>query len=65
MEWSEYKQIYAEVYKLHEKYEGLNAFDSFVEEMSAIGKKHNCKFCDDLLLAVAEDINRGQRGKSE
>lgn len=65
MKWSEYKQIYAEVYKLHEKYDGIKAFDSFVEEMSAIGKKHNCKFCNDLLLAVAEELNRGSGDQSE
>ena len=65
MKWSEYKQIYAEVYKLHEKYHGLKCYDSFVDESSEIYGRHRDQFCTDLLLAVAEDINRGSGDQSE
>ena len=57
--WEAYKEIYTDVWQLHKKHFGRPDWDSFVVEMQAIKKKHDSKFCEDLLIAVAENLERG------
>lgn len=62
--WEAYKEIYTDVWRLHKKHFGKPDWDSFVVEMQEIKRKHDSKFCEDLLIAVAEDLNgRGCKGK--
>ena len=61
MTWETYKQIYTDVWQLHKKHFKNPDYDRFVEEFTAIGAKYNHPFCEALLLAVAEDISKGER----
>lgn len=60
-DWEKYKEIYTDAWKIHKKHFERTDWDSFVEEMQEINKKHNSKFCSDLLVAIAEDLNRKER----
>ena len=65
MEWSKYKAIYTEVWKLHKKHFGNTDWDKLVVEMRDIDRKYRSPFCEALLIAVAEDLNHGERRESE
>ena len=60
--WEQRKQIYTDIYQLHKKYLGTQDFEGFVKEQAAIYRKYNSTFCKELLMAVAEDINRYDTG---
>jgi len=65
MTWETYKQIYTDVWNLHKKYFGNTDYDAFVEEFTKLGAKYNHPFCENLLIAVAEDLTRDERDKGE
>ena len=60
--WERYKEIYTDVWGLHKKYYGTQDYDTFVEEFTKLGAKYNHPFCENLLIAVAEDISRNDKG---
>ena len=62
--WDKYKEIYTDVWQLHKKHFGRPDWDSFVVEMQELNEKHKSKFCEDLLIAVAENLN-GDGSKGE
>ena len=59
MDWDKYKEIYTDVWNLHKKYFNSTDYDGFVKEFTEIGARYNDPFCEALLLAVAEDISKG------
>lgn len=56
--WEQRKQIYTDIYQLHKRYFGTQDFEGFIKDQGEIYKKYNSTFCKQMLIAVAEDINR-------
>lgn len=64
MSWEEYRAIYTECWNLHKKYYGKTDFSGLPEDMNVIHEKHSNVFCTELLIAIAEELNRdtGDKG---
>lgn len=64
MSCEKYKAIYTECWNLHKKYYGKKDLTGLPEDMREIHSKYQCIFCNDLLIAVAEELNRdtGDKG---
>ena len=58
--WEQYKEIYTDVWQLHKKHFGSPKWDDLVSDMQKINEKHKSRFCEALLIAVAEDLQEGE-----